>query len=35
MINAWNLIWIVPLAASVGFVICAVFAGAKIREKEE
>ena len=28
MINAWNLAWIVPLAAVVGFAICAVFAGA-------
>ena len=35
MISALHLIWIVPLAASVGFLLCAVFVGAKIREKEE
>lgn len=24
MINAWNLIWMIPLAASVGFILAAV-----------
>ena len=23
MINAWHLLWIVPLAASIGFMTCA------------
>lgn len=26
MISAWNLLWIVPLAGSFGFVICSLFA---------
>ena len=29
MISALHLIWIVPVAASVGFGICAIFAGAR------
>lgn len=26
MISAWNLLWIVPLSASFGFVVCAILA---------
>ena len=35
MINAWNLLWIIPLAASVGAVILAiVVAGVDVEEDE-
>lgn len=30
MISAWNLIWIVPVSASVGFFVCSAF---KVRDE--
>lgn len=35
MISAWHLLWIVPLAASVGFVWAAVLAVGKYDESED
>lgn len=29
MINAWNLFWIVPLAAMIGFVVAALLVASK------
>ena len=35
MINAWNLLWIVPLAGSVGAaILAAVICGADIEDEE-
>ena len=35
MINAWHLIWIVPLAATVGFVWGALMASGKEKNHEK